>query len=755
MKTKIQFVIMTLLVLISAYTFSQGGALGNFRPLVGALPLGWTAGTPGDLQIRNDFAGQPIRFFTGGATLLNQRMIINGSGGPTAGFVGIGNGLNPLYRLDVDNDININWQNIGNGYRMNGVTILQTPNFGGNTYVGPFAGLNTVPPLAIGNTFVGNNAGRGNTSGNRNTCVGSNAGLNSTTGSFNTYIGTDAGRSSLGSSNTFVGEHSGSFFVTGNGNSFFGSHSGIGTGTSSGNDNTFIGLLAGPNIFNTDRNTFVGSRAGTSCNTGSENSFLGFQSGQNTQSGQNNVFIGFRAGRFNQQGDSNVAIGSLAGPPFGFTNLINAIAIGANARVLTNQTMILGNNRVSVGIGLSGAPGGPQNKLEINSDPNSFAYTGTGSGLRFRQLTTAGPFAAPNGFALTVDANGDVILVPIGANPFALCTPGPLPPIAGSMGADLNNFNFYFADGPVITQTTNNVGIGYNCGALVAKLDVVQNAGNLGNSIAVKGLVPFQAPGGSAPNVAGWFEAASGALSTSYAVFSPPGGGIVSIGYPFGTFVAGAILQVAGNIDANGNFYPSDSRYKTNLSTVTGALDKISGINPVYFYYDTLTYGVHNFESDKQIGFIAQNVDSFLPEVVTINDSGFYSLEYSKMVPLLLQGIKELKQIVDSLQQNSQRTGNTSNVLTVDLASDIILYQNYPNPFGNETIIKYYLPSTANAAKMLFMDETGRLIKEVDLATTGDGQLTVNAQDLASGIYTYSLQVNGQTIQTRKMQKVN
>ena len=212
---------------------------------------------------------------------------------------------------------------------------------------------------------------------------------------------------------------------------------------------------------------------------------------------------------------------------------------------------------------------------------------------------------------------------------------------------------------------------------------------------------------------------------------------------------------MAGNIDANGNFYPSDSRYKTNLSTVTGALDKISGINPVYFYYDTLTYGVHNFESDKQIGFIAQNVDSFLPEVVTINDSGFYSLEYSKMVPLLLQGIKELKQIVDSLQQNSQRTGNTSNVLTVDLASDIILYQNYPNPFGNETIIKYYLPSTANAAKMLFMDEAGRLIKEVDLATTGDGQLTVNAQDLASGIYTYSLQVNGQTIQTRKMQKVN
>ena len=289
------------------------------------------------------------------------------------------------------------------------------------------------------------------------------------------------------------------FFVTGDGNSFFGSHSGQGTGSSSGNDNTFIGFFAGPSTFTTNQNTFSGARSGSSCQFGSANSFYGWRSGNNTTSGDHNTFLGWRAGHFNQTGDSNVAIGSFAGPPLGFTNLINAIAIGANARVLTNQTMILGNNRVSVGIGQSGAPGGPQNKLEINSDPNSFAYTGTGSGLRFRQLTTAGPFAAPNGFALTVDANGDVILVPIGANPFALCTPGPLPPIAGSMGADLNNFNFYFADGPVITQTTNNVGIGYNCGALVAKLDVVQNAGNLGNSIAVKGLVPFQAPGGSAP----------------------------------------------------------------------------------------------------------------------------------------------------------------------------------------------------------------------------------------------------------------
>jgi hypothetical protein len=77
-----------------------------------------------------------------------------------------------------------------------------------------------------------------------------------------------------------------------------------------------------------------------------------------------------------------------------------------------------------------------------------------------------------------------------------------------------------------------------------------------------------------------------------------------------------------------------------------------------------------------------------------------------------------------------------------------------PNPFGESTIIKYYLPSNITSAVMNFMDETGRIIKEVQLTQTGDGQITINAQDLASGIYTYSLYVNGQNVQTRKMQKV-
>ncbi|MBK9282776.1 MAG: hypothetical protein IPM51_00480 [Sphingobacteriaceae bacterium] len=110
MKSKILTSIVFLL--LTKNVFSQGGTASNARPILGALPLGWTSGSPGPLNIRNDF-GTPnahINFHSGGApTNFNQRMVINPNktqvttvavqtflGGGlqnTSGYVGIG--LNP------------------------------------------------------------------------------------------------------------------------------------------------------------------------------------------------------------------------------------------------------------------------------------------------------------------------------------------------------------------------------------------------------------------------------------------------------------------------------------------------------------------------------------------------------------------------------------------------------------------------------------------------------------------------------------
>jgi len=81
------------------------------------------------------------------------------------------------------------------------------------------------------------------------------------------------------------------------------------------------------------------------------------------------------------------------------------------------------------------------------------------------------------------------------------------------------------------------------------------------------------------------------------------------------------------------------------------------------------------------------------------------------------------------------------------------LEQNVPNPFAEQTVINYFLPDNTVKAQIIFMDQSGKLIKIVDLTEKGKGTLNVFASDLSNGIYTYSLIVDGQTMETKKMMK--
>ena len=82
-----------------------------------------------------------------------------------------------------------------------------------------------------------------------------------------------------------------------------------------------------------------------------------------------------------------------------------------------------------------------------------------------------------------------------------------------------------------------------------------------------------------------------------------------------------------------------------------------------------------------------------------------------------------------------------------------VIGQNYPNPYLNETVIEYYLPKSIHSAEIQFNDVSGKLIKMVRVQT-GKGQINVKAQDLPQGNYTYSLVVNGEIVDTKKMSLV-
>ena len=88
------------------------------------------------------------------------------------------------------------------------------------------------------------------------------------------------------------------------------------------------------------------------------NSFFGGGTGFVNTTGLQNTFLGGSAGNSNTTGSSNTLIGSLTN--VGASNLTNATAIGANALVSQNNSLILGNN-ANVGIGTST----PNSKLTV------------------------------------------------------------------------------------------------------------------------------------------------------------------------------------------------------------------------------------------------------------------------------------------------------------------------------------------------------------------------------------------------------
>ena len=82
----------------------------------------------------------------------------------------------------------------------------------------------------------------------------------------------------------------------------------------------------------------------------------------------------------------------------------------------------------------------------------------------------------------------------------------------------------------------------------------------------------------------------------------------------------------------------SDSRLKKNIVPLDGALEQIDHIRGVYHNWNDARQS-----KDRQIGVIAQEMQSVYPELVQLGGNGFLSVNYPKLTAVLLQSIKELK----------------------------------------------------------------------------------------------------------------
>jgi len=107
-----------------------------------------------------------------------------------------------------------------------------------------------------------------------------------------------------------------------------------------------------------------------------------------------------------------------------------------------------------------------------------------------------------------------------------------------------------------------------------------------------------------------------------------------------------------GRIDASNDvvaFSTSDIRLKDNIKSIDKALDKVNSIQGIEF--DWIEKEEVHGNSGHDIGVIAQEVEKILPDVVTTRDNGYKAVKYEKIVPLLIEAIKDLSKQVDGLKR--------------------------------------------------------------------------------------------------------
>lgn len=125
--------------------------------------------------------------------------------------------------------------------------------------------------------------------------------------------------------------------------------------------------------------------------------------------------------------------------------------------------------------------------------------------------------------------------------------------------------------------------------------------------------------------------------------------------------VQGGDINASGSVRSAGTALTSDRRFKLGIDSIQSALNIIDELKPRSYYFDTLNYngeGKFNFCSQKQYGFIAQEVETILPELVVsctkscIADTmgnvttpayTYKTLNYNAFIPILTKGVQELQ----------------------------------------------------------------------------------------------------------------
>ncbi|MBL0051490.1 MAG: tail fiber domain-containing protein [Bacteroidetes bacterium] len=233
-----------------------------------------------------------------------------------------------------------------------------------------------------------------------------------------------------------------------------------------------------------------------------------------------------------------------------------------------------------------------------------------------------------------------------------------------------------------------------------------------------------------------------------------------------------------GDIIYSRAFKWSDEKLKSDIKPIETALDKLSRVQTSTYTFKTREFAQLDLPEGNQIGFVAENMEKVFPELVKesrsprivkgrdhqiVRESAtFKAVNYEGIIPVVVAAINE-----QSLKTNHNETLMNARITQLENEVAVLrrqltdrgnndsptgyLMQNVPNPFNQSTVINYELSNEAKSAVIVIRGLKGEELKQYKLVDTGKGQIKINANEIAQGTYTYTLMVNGMSVDTKLM----
>ena len=237
-------------------------------------------------------------------------------------------------------------------------------------------------------------------------------------------------------------------------------------------------------------------------------------------------------------------------------------------------------------------------------------------------------------------------------------------------------------------------------------------------------------------------------------------------------------VKVTGSLQGNVvNSADVNAKNTQTLRPINSALDGIASANPFMYIVriqvpdigagmapdsTTLTGTVAPI-SDPVVPFgksyYALDVNAVkqsFPALIIEDAQGNEYVNYTQLVPILVQAIKELKTELDDLKETVAASGTRKVNAATNIATNTLdegwgsISQNTPNPFTGQSTVRVSVPDDASDAYIDILTLNGASVKRIPVSN-GLSEVSLSSFEFAPGTYLYTLVVNGKVSETRRM----